>query len=363
MSSVDLYFVKLGGSAFTYKNDNQKNAKFREILGTYVKETMLPTSRASMGDRVELLKQLQDQIRLMIRSEVVLSFARTLARWGSSSGDQHRNDRAFIVILGGGSPAHGTVKTLRDLQLQNRIQGVLVRLVVGYMSSLVVSLLAQRIPVNYIPSSAWFYWEMENDGQVVDVRKNPSLMSLHEHLLVGIHPVLGGDVILGKTGWSILSGDPIPYFLHRDYFQPSAASVSQFFPSLEVKETIMVSDIGVNGRPAGLYDLDPSDPSAQLITRILVEDHQCVFERESGTSFHRSLRSIGGSQESRSEGGNGTVDVTGGMLQKIWWQVKLAREGIATRILDYQLLDDYVDGKQVPHTHIIPSRGKESVND
>ncbi len=345
---MELYYVKLGGSAFTYKNDQNKNDRFQEILTAYVQDALEERSLSSEA-RNGLLKELRRQIESMIRTDVIVSFARTLARWKNSSNG--KCPKSFIIILGGGSPAHGAVKVARALQLNNVIYGVMVRQVVGYMAALVTSLLARDLTINYIPPSSWFYWEEEKDGQVTVVRADSLPLTLQDHLNLGIYPVLGGDMILGKNGWSILSGDPIPYFIHSNWLQQSISR------DWKVKETIMLSDVGVEGRHAGFYDSDPSDPSAQLITRILVKREHCLLELESGTRVKIDFSELGNGEEQasidESSNDNSSVDVTGGMLQKIWWQVKLAQKGIPTRILDYRLFDSFIEGKAIPHTYIM----------
>ncbi len=351
---VKLYFVKLGGSAFTYKHDVEKIRRFQEILTSIISEIWDDGKNGQKESGaalfLESISELTLQVQEMIKKDVVLSFANELARWRRIALESSENQEVmFIIILGGGSPAHAAVKVARASGLDNLRYGVLIRQVVGMMSSFVVSILATRLNVNHVPPSSWFFWEEESDGQVTLIRSSSSPPpTLNDHLRAGIIPVLGGDVILGRNGWSIISGDPIPYFLYHHWFnRPSITEMSRY----QVVETVMLSDIGVDGRVAGFYDKNPLERTAHLVTEIkLLTDNICEFQLEDGKTFMVPLSSIGDDQSNEHE--SSSVDVTGGMLQKIWWQLRLAREGVPTRIIDVRLFRKYIDGEDVPQTFI-----------
>lgn len=106
----------------------------------------------------------------------------------------------------------------------------------------------------------------------------------------GLVPILYGDVVISDTGFEVLSGDTLAWYVARD---------------LGALEIIFVTDVD------GLYERDPKvDPNARKIVKALVDE---VIDYATTSSS--------------------TVDVTGGMMKKLIEGRLLGVRGVKVKIV------------------------------
>jgi isopentenyl phosphate kinase len=132
---------------------------------------------------------------------------------------------------------------------------------------------------------------------VVVVQKNKriesfDLDSFTRHLDLGLVPISFGDIVMDRSlGFSICSGDQIMLRLAAE---------------LEVEQAIFVTDVD------GVFSANPSDdPTAKLIP---------VLDKE-------TLGQIESTEAS-------APDVTGGIREKLWLGMQMAKNGVETLILN-----------------------------
>ncbi len=192
----------------------------------------------------------------------------------------------LVIVHGGGSYGHpiaaryGITEGFKD---KSRMLGFSKthNAMISLNMLVIRFLLDQGLPAFSIASSSFI---VTKGGRIQFLNKRV----LEYAIRLGFIPVLYGDVVLDEDrGFTILSGDQI---------------VSRLAVELNAEKIIVGVDVN------GLYTADPKiDPSAQLITCITIND------------LKRLVGKLGGSR---------AVDVTGGMMGKIFELITPVMNGI-----------------------------------
>ncbi len=201
-----------------------------------------------------------------IRRDIIKRIARELRPYLNS------NNR-LILIHGGGSYGHHIVRMYNEL---NRKKDV------NYYSTVTISmnelalktaeiLRLEGIPVTIIPSHVLF--RLNDKSEIESYNINVII----DHLERGIIPILYGDLVLGKDGFPVLSGDDISWYL-----------------ACKLKATRLLFATSVDGIYAGPVEESP-----------IIEYIDCR-----NTNIEETIRKLRRKDSS-------SIDVTGGIINKV----------------------------------------------
>ncbi len=137
-----------------------------------------------------------------IRREIIRRIARELKPYLRRSDD-------LILVHGGGSYGHHIVRLYDELHKEKNIYYYsVVTISMNELSIRIAEILRlEGIPVTVIPSHTIFRL---NDRSEIETY---NISVIIDHLKRGIVPLLYGDLVLGKDGFPVLSGDDISWYL------------------------------------------------------------------------------------------------------------------------------------------------------
>lgn len=220
---------------------------------------------------------------------------------------------SLILIHGGGSYGHPIAKKYNvakgytnKLQLKgfSKTQWSMIAL----NKIILDALIQNEIPAVTVHPSSFI---ITKGGRIDDL----SLNIINKLIAVGFFPLLHGDAVLDhELGYSILSGDQLMVNLAIN---------------LKVKRIVVGVDVD------GLYTTDPKlNENARLITKINLDDLITFLKHIEGAT---------------------SVDVTGGMYQKIVELVPALKRGITVTIINAKKRNRFykaLKGKEVKGTEI-----------
>lgn len=215
----------------------------------------------------------------VLRSDVVLRLFREIGRYRSE-----RREGGMVLVHGGGSFGHPVVKSC--VSRCGRIdEGCFVE-TADSMDTLNHILRRYAIAVGLRVVSL----PPRSFCTIVAGYPSCRIEALAALLERGLTPLTYGDVVASDEGFEVLSGDTLAWYIARE---------------LGASEIVFVTDVD------GLYDRDPKTyPSARRIARASIDE---VLGYLSGSSSE--------------------VDVTGGMLRKLYEGRRLGLRGVKVKIV------------------------------
>ena len=237
------------------------------------------------------------------RTEVMKSLAREISKL------IHKNFR-FILIHGGGSFGHYVATSYGIDRGETPYR--------GYIETRIAMLRLNELLCRYFSDAGIPIVPIHPSCIMIASNGIPSaifIKPINVALEAGYVPVLHGDVVLDiSRSYSIISGDTLIDVL-TDY----------------IPTRLVIFGMDVDG----IYDRDPSEVGAKLLTEISVSE----IDNISGKVAY--------------------LDVTGGIITKLRVAKKLAAKGIEVVFLNIVkggILTDFLSGKEVTATRVLINR-------